>query len=47
MSTPLGVPVVPARPGNTATPAPATGPLIDTYGRVATDLRVSLSAIGR
>jgi GTP 3',8-cyclase len=43
MSTPLGFPVVPARPGDTATPAPATGPLIDTYGRAATDLRVSLT----
>ena len=44
-STPLGVPVVPARPGNadTPAPAPASGPLIDTYGRVATDLRVSLT----
>jgi GTP 3',8-cyclase len=36
----LGLPtVVPAAGG----PAPATGPLIDTYGRAATDLRVSLT----
>ena len=37
--TSLGLPTV-ARP---ATPAPADGPLIDTFGRVATDLRVSLT----
>lgn len=37
--TALGLPTV-ARP---TTDAPATGPLIDTYGRVATDLRVSLT----
>lgn len=35
----LGVPSV-QRP---ATPAPAEGPLVDTFGRVATDLRVSLT----
>lgn len=35
----LGLPSV-QRP---STPAPATGPLIDTFGRVATDLRVSLT----
>ncbi|MDA2889411.1 GTP 3',8-cyclase MoaA [Mycolicibacterium sp. BiH015] len=35
----LGVPSV-HRP---ATPAPADGPLVDTFGRVATDLRVSLT----
>ncbi len=35
----LGVPSV-RRP---ASPAPAEGPLIDTFGRVATDLRVSLT----
>lgn len=35
----LGVPSV-QRP---ATAAPATGPLVDTFGRVATDLRVSLT----
>jgi cyclic pyranopterin phosphate synthase len=34
----LGVPSL--RP---AEPAPSTGPLIDTFGRVATDLRVSLT----
>lgn len=34
----LGVPSLgPARP------APTSGPLIDTFGRVATDLRVSLT----
>ncbi|BBX31854.1 molybdenum cofactor biosynthesis protein A [Mycolicibacterium mageritense DSM 44476 = CIP 104973] len=37
--TALGLPTV-SRP---ATPAPADGPLIDTYGRAATDLRVSLT----
>lgn len=37
--TALGLPTV-ARP---TTDAPSTGPLIDTYGRVATDLRVSLT----
>ncbi len=37
--TALGVPSL--RP--TITDAPPTGPLIDTYGRVATDLRVSLT----
>lgn len=36
---PLGLPSV-QRP---STPAPVTGPLIDTFGRVATDLRVSLT----
>ncbi|ULE35348.1 GTP 3',8-cyclase MoaA [Mycobacterium sp. IDR2000157661] len=34
----LGVPSV-----GPATPAPADGPLVDTFGRVATDLRVSLT----
>lgn len=34
----LGVPTV-----GPATPAPADGPLVDTFGRVATDLRVSLT----
>ncbi|MFV0496188.1 GTP 3',8-cyclase MoaA [Mycobacterium sp.] len=42
--TALGIPAMPGptrvRPGATA---PADGPLIDTYGRVATDLRVSLT----
>src|SRR5512144_3375963 len=37
--TELGVPSV-FRP---AGPAPADGPLVDTFGRVATDLRVSLT----
>jgi cyclic pyranopterin phosphate synthase len=37
--TDLGLPSL-ARP---TTPAPADGPLIDTYGRAATDLRVSLT----
>ncbi|MBI3213326.1 MAG: GTP 3',8-cyclase MoaA [Mycobacterium sp.] len=35
----LGLPVVAPSPRN----VPATGPLIDTFGRVATDLRVSLT----
>lgn len=39
MSTYLGVPSV--RPAVTGTPA--DGPLVDTFGRVATDLRVSLT----
>ncbi|OBG19151.1 cyclic pyranopterin phosphate synthase [Mycolicibacterium celeriflavum] len=34
----LGLPTV-----GPATPAPADGPLIDTFGRIATDLRVSLT----
>jgi len=37
--TPLGMPNI-ALP---TSPAPASGPLIDTYGRVAADLRVSLT----
>ena len=37
--TALGLPTV-ARP---ASPAPTDGPLVDTFGRVATDLRVSLT----
>ncbi len=43
--TALGVPSVPSRVDGPAGPtaAPATGPLVDTYGRVATDLRVSLT----
>jgi cyclic pyranopterin phosphate synthase len=43
--TTLGVPSVPRRDESPAVPAdaPATGPLVDTYGRVATDLRVSLT----
>ncbi|CQD03009.1 molybdenum cofactor biosynthesis protein A [Mycobacterium europaeum] len=42
--TALGVPTVPGRTDGTAAPnAPTAGPLVDTYGRVATDLRVSLT----
>jgi len=45
--TALGVPKVPGSPGadNRAVAAdvPSRGPLLDTYGRVATDLRVSLT----
>ncbi len=37
--TALGLPTVPRPVG----PAPASGPLIDTFGRIATDLRVSLT----
>src|SRR6201996_8028710 len=44
MITTLGVPLVP-RVG-VATPAPSTGPLVDSYGRSATDLRVSLTDRG-
>jgi GTP 3',8-cyclase len=40
--TALGVPAVPGRFDGPAD-APTTGPLVDTYGRVATDLRVSLT----
>jgi cyclic pyranopterin phosphate synthase len=39
--TALGLPSVQRPP--VATPAPKTGPLIDTFGRIATDLRVSLT----
>jgi len=43
--TALGVPKVPGPPVPTsgAADAPTRGPLLDTYGRVATDLRVSLT----
>jgi GTP 3',8-cyclase len=43
--TALGVPKVPGPPGvaNGAADAPTRGPLLDTYGRAATDLRVSLT----
>ncbi|ORA17407.1 GTP 3',8-cyclase MoaA [Mycobacterium arosiense] len=43
--TTLGLPSVPSREDGPAVPAdtPAAGPLVDTYGRVATDLRVSLT----
>jgi cyclic pyranopterin phosphate synthase len=40
--TALGLPTV-ARSAGTASAAPADGPLVDTYGRAATDLRVSLT----
>ncbi|CAJ1496638.1 GTP 3',8-cyclase MoaA [[Mycobacterium] burgundiense] len=38
-ATPLGLPTVVRRLG----PAPADGPMIDTFGRIAADLRVSLT----
>ncbi|ORV93630.1 cyclic pyranopterin phosphate synthase MoaA [Mycobacterium interjectum] len=42
--TALGLPTVPGRSGGAAAQnAPASGPLMDTYGRAATDLRVSLT----
>lgn len=42
--TALGVPAMPDRTGRAAaTDAPGDGPLLDTYGRAATDLRVSLT----
>ncbi|KLO32301.1 molybdenum cofactor biosynthesis protein MoeA [Mycobacterium nebraskense] len=42
--TALGLPTVPGRTdGGASQNAPTTGPLVDTYGRVATDLRVSLT----
>jgi cyclic pyranopterin phosphate synthase len=43
--TTLGVPSVPRRDHGpaVAADAPVSGPLVDTYGRVATDLRVSLT----
>jgi GTP 3',8-cyclase len=42
--TALGVPAVPGRTGGGVAPdVPASGPLLDTYGRAATDLRVSLT----
>ncbi len=41
--TTLGVPSVPRRLDGPAAHAPATGPLADSYGRIATDLRVSLT----
>lgn len=47
--TTLGVPTVPsrfdgpARDGAAPVGAPSDGPLVDTYGRIATDLRVSLT----
>lgn len=41
--TALGVPAVPSRAGRRTARAPTVGPLIDTYGRAATDLRISLT----
>jgi cyclic pyranopterin phosphate synthase len=41
--TALGLPTVSPPPGAATDAAPTSGPLIDTYGRVATDLRVSLT----
>ena len=41
--TTLGLPVVPRRPQCLPAHPPSTGPLIDSYGRSATDLRVSLT----
>ncbi|MFZ0903354.1 MAG: GTP 3',8-cyclase MoaA [Mycobacterium sp.] len=41
--TTLGVPLVRRRFVDPATQPPSTGPLIDSYGRIATDLRVSLT----
>jgi molybdenum cofactor biosynthesis protein A len=45
--TALGLPTVPGRldgpTGDGVVEAPTEGPLVDTYGRVATDLRVSLT----
>jgi len=40
--TTLGVPLMPRRLGDPVT-QPSAGPLIDSYGRVASDLRVSLT----
>ncbi|MDY6996304.1 MAG: GTP 3',8-cyclase MoaA [Actinomycetota bacterium] len=39
----LGVPTVHRQGSGTARPCPTEGPLIDTFGRIATDLRVSLT----
>ncbi|HEX5143084.1 MAG TPA: GTP 3',8-cyclase MoaA [Mycobacterium sp.] len=41
--TALGLPAVAPPVAPVSAPAPASGPLIDTFGRVATDLRVSLT----
>ncbi|HWF71163.1 MAG TPA: GTP 3',8-cyclase MoaA [Mycobacterium sp.] len=41
--TTLGVPLVRRRFVDPVTQPPSTGPLVDSYGRVATDLRVSLT----
>jgi GTP 3',8-cyclase len=40
--TALGLPAMPGH-GGVSQPAPGDGPLLDTYGRAATDLRVSLT----
>lgn len=42
MATSLGLPAV-RRSGSRVGPVPALGPLIDQFGRIATDLRVSLT----
>lgn len=39
----LGIPVVPAGGARGPGGAPTQGPLVDTFGRVATDLRISLT----
>jgi cyclic pyranopterin phosphate synthase len=41
--TALGLPAVPSRSDAARRQTPTGGPLVDTYGRVATDLRVSLT----
>ena len=41
--TALGLPTVRRDPAAVPTDMPVTGPLVDTFGRVATDLRVSLT----
>ena len=41
--TTLGLPAVRRDPGPSRTDMPQTGPLVDTFGRTATDLRVSLT----
>ena len=41
--TALGVPGVRTGPGTFPTPCRGTGPLLDTFGRTATDLGVSLT----
>ncbi|WP_422611054.1 GTP 3',8-cyclase MoaA [Mycobacterium sp.] len=43
MITTLGVPLMPRRLEGRATQPPPTGPLVDSYARLATDLRVSLT----
>lgn len=43
LTSSLGVPTVPRQADKPPAAPPATGPLIDTYQRVATDLRVSLT----